>query len=103
MDKTEATFLVDSGSGATLINLSLIQDLQLEHTLKPTSLELFAITGERIATAGEITVDLTVAETCVPHKCVVVSVNMECDVLLGLDFLKWNSMMVHFLTLVLGT
>ena len=84
------TCLIDTGSHATLVNLSLIRDLKLDRSIRKTSTVLSSFTKDKITTVGEITLDLTIAGTRAPHTCIVVSEEMECQILLGMDFLSPN-------------
>ena len=92
----ECVFLVDSGSQGTLVNLSLVKELKLEHLIRRTQLGLFTLTNQRIATAGEIDLRLRIAGSCVTHTCVVLVEPMETDVLLGVDFLGRHGVTIDF-------
>ena len=84
------TCLIDTGSQATLVNLSLIRDLKLDRSIRKTSTVLSSFTKDKITTVGEITLYITIAGTRAPHTCIVVSEEMECQILLGMDFLSPN-------------
>ena len=88
-------FLVDTGSQATLVTQALVADLRLTGSIVKTNCLLSSFTKEKITTVGEIVLNLTVAGTCVPHTCIVVSHVMEHDILLGMDFLTTNDISVH--------
>ena len=87
--------LVDTGSQATLVNLSLVKDLRLEQSIRKTTCVLSSFTKEKITTAGEINLNLTIAGVRASHSCIVVSEEMECNILLGMDFLSRNDISIH--------
>lgn len=87
--------LIDTGSQATLVNLSLVRDLKLEPSIRRTKYVLSSFTKNSIATVGEVTLDLTIAGTRTPHTCIVVREDMECNVLLGMDFMSTNDICIH--------
>ena len=60
-----------------------------------TNCILSSFTKEKISTVGEVVLELTIAGTCVSHTCIVVSHGMECDILLGMDFMTANDISVH--------
>lgn len=86
--------LVDTGSQATLINLSLIKHLRLEHKIRKTNCVLSSFTKDKIRINGEITIHLTIAGTRAPHTCIVVTEDMECNILLGMDFMRNNDISI---------
>ena len=90
----QVTCLIDTGSQATLVNLSLIRDLKLDQSIRKTNFSLSSFTKDKISTVGEITLNLTIAGTRAPHTCIVVSEEMECHILLGMDFLSPNNISI---------
>ena len=56
---------------------------------------LSSFTKEKIGTAGEINLNLTIAGARVSHTCIVVREDMECNVLLGMDFMVKNNISIH--------
>ena len=93
-ENCQVNCLVDTGSQATLVNLSLIKHLRLEHNIRKTNCVLSSFTKDKIYTAGEITIHLTIAGTRAPHTCIVVSEDMECNILLGMDFMMSNDISI---------
>ncbi len=94
MGNRTVNYLIDTGSQATLVSRSLIQDLGLQANIRPTLSELSSFTQDKIPTYGEIVLDLTIADTCAQHTCVITNMS-EADVLLGTDFMTPNSISVH--------
>ena len=82
--------LIDTGSQATLVNLSLIKDLRLEDKIRPSNTFLSSFTNNRIGTVGEVMINIEIAGTRAPHSCIVVPEEMECHILLGMDYLTDN-------------
>ena len=93
-ENCQVNCLVDTGSQATLVNLSLIKYLRLEHNIRQTNCVLSSFTKDKICTTGEITIHLTIAGTRAPHTCIVVSEDMECNILLGMDFMMSNDISI---------
>ena len=95
VETCQVNCLVDTGSQATLVNLSLVKDLRLEQSIRKSTYVLSSFTKEKITTAGEINLNLTIAGVRASHSCIVVSEEMECNILLGMDFLSRNDISVH--------
>ena len=76
-------YLVDTGSQRTLITESLVADLKLKQHITGTDCVLSSFTNDKIETAGELSLELTVAGITATHRCIVVKHSMECDILLG--------------------
>lgn len=87
--------LIDTGSQATIVNLSLVKDLKLERSIRRTDCVLSSFTKDKIKTAGEIDLNLTIAGVCASHSCIVVAEDMECNVLLGMDFMTEHDISIH--------
>ena len=90
----EVNCLVDTGSEVTLITNDLVRDLGITQ-IQGTKYVLSYFTQNRITTIGEVTIPLTVAGLRTSHRCIVVDCNMQCDILLGMDFVDRNQLSVN--------
>ena len=87
--------LVDTGSHVTLVNASLLRQLGIRE-VEHTKYVLSSFTENRIETLGEVQLQLRIAGTDAYHNCIVVKDNMECDILLGMDFIRTQGLCVVF-------
>ena len=89
----EVNCLVDTGSEVTLITNDLVRDLGITQ-IQGTKYVLSSFTQNRITTIGEVTIPLIVAGLRTSHRCIVVDYNMQCDILLGMDFVDRNQLSI---------
>ena len=89
--KRDVNFLVDTGSEVTLMSLALARDLGISQ-VGGTKYVLSSFTQDKIRTVGEVKVALSVAGVQAQHRCIVVDNNMECDILLGMDFVSTHQL-----------
>ena len=86
--------LVDTGSEVTLISQGLVRDLGITQ-IGGTKYVLSSFTQDQIKTMGEVKIPLAVAGIRVQHRCIVVNSNMECEVLLGMDFINEHQLNIN--------
>ena len=92
--KIEVNCLVDTGSEVTLITHDLVRDMGITH-LSGTKYVLSSFTQNKIKTLGEVTIPLTIAGLQTSHSCIVVDSNMQCDILIGMDFVDRHQLNIN--------
>ena len=90
----EVNCLVDTGSHVTLVNASLLGQIGISE-VERTKYVLSSFTENKIDTLGEVKLRLRVAGTDTQHRCIVVKDSMECDILLGMDFIRTQGLCVN--------
>ena len=90
----EVNCLVDTGSHVTLVNASLLGQIGIYEVVR-TKYVLSSFTENKIDTLGEVKLRLRVAGTDTRHRCIVVKDSMECDILLGMDFIRTQGLCVN--------
>ena len=90
----DVNFLVDTGSEVTLMSMSLARDLGISQ-VGGTKYVLSSFTQDQIKTIGEVKVALSVAGVQAQHRCIIVGSNMECDILLGMDFVNTHQLNIN--------
>ena len=90
----DVNFLVDTGSEVTLMSHALARDLGISQ-VGGTKFVLSSFTQDQIKTIGEIKVALSVAGVQAQHRCIIVDSNMECDILLGMDFINTHQLNIN--------
>ena len=98
----EINYLLDTGSEKTLIDQSLVTQLKLTDSIRPTNYVLKSFTNDSILTKGQDDVDLAIAGICVRHTSIIVP-DMECDILLGLDYMTVANISIHAGTATIST
>ena len=78
--------LIDTGSHVTLVNSILVKHLNVQD-ISANKHVLTSFTDNRINTLGEVNLTLGIAGVNARHTCIVVKDSMECDILLGMDFI----------------
>ncbi|KAL5266101.1 hypothetical protein ACHWQZ_G006677 [Mnemiopsis leidyi] len=74
--------------------MSLARDLGISQ-VGGTKYVLSSFTQDQIKTIGEVKVALSVAGVQAQHRCIVVGSNMECDILLGMDFVNTHQLNIN--------
>ena len=90
----EVNCLVDTGSHVTLVNASLLRQLGIDKVDR-TKYVLSSFAENKIDTIGEVNLLLRIADTEAYQTCIVVKDNMECDILLGMDFIRTRGLCVN--------
>lgn len=90
----DVNFLVDTGSEVTLMSMSLARDLGISQ-VGGTKYVLSSFTRDQIKTIGEVKVALSVAGVQAQHRCIIFGSNMECDILLGMDFVNTHQLNIN--------
>ena len=90
----EVNCLVDTGSHVTLVNASLLRQLGISE-VERTKFVLSSFTEDKIDTLGEVKLRLQIAGTDSHHSCIVVKDSMDCDILLGMDFIRAQRLCVN--------
>ena len=94
IDGQDVTILIDTGSQATLASGSLVNGLRRDKDIRPSLLKLTSFSKDSIPSLGEVNLDLSIAGLTGRHSCIVVP-DMECDILLGMDFMSLHNIAIH--------
>ena len=95
LEQLRTNILVDTGASASLVATRIVSHLQLTHLLQDNKTRITGLSNKEVPTRGVIELDLTLAETTVKHRFIVIDC-LTSDVLIGIDIMEKLGMQIDF-------